>query len=108
MVEELQAENDLSFEELDRLSSKNREEISDSWSNPAKNKNIAIQHNQEISQRRGGLYANRQDVKAMRGSVGREIDYADIFVQKRERVSELESLLRDRINGFPQKYQSRL
>ena len=84
MVEELQAENDLSFVELDRLSSKNREEISGLLDQSAKNKNIAIQHNQEISQRRERLYANRQDVKTMRGSVGREIDYADIFLSRSE------------------------
>ena len=84
MVEELQAENDLSFEELDRLSSKNRKEIAKLLEQSANNKNIAIQHNQEISQRRERLYVNRQDVKTMRGTVGREVDYADIFLSKSE------------------------
>ena len=84
MVEELQAENDSSFEELDRLSSKNRKEIVKLLEQSANNKNIAIQHNQEISQRREKLYINRQDVKTMRGSVGREIDYADIFLSNSE------------------------
>ena len=84
MVEELQAENDLSFEELDRLSSKNRDKIEIVLEQSAKNKSIAIQHNQEISERRERLYANRGDVKVMRKNVGREIDYADIFLSKGE------------------------
>ena len=80
MVEELQSENDLSFEELEPLSVKNRKEIERILEQSAKNKDIAIQHNQEITERRAKLFANRQDVKAMRGSVGREVDYADIFL----------------------------
>jgi hypothetical protein len=84
MVEELQSENDSSFEELERLSAKNRSEITRILEQSAKNKDIAIRHNQEITDRRGKLYANRQGVKAMRGSVGRAVDYADIFLSEGE------------------------
>jgi L-rhamnose isomerase len=80
MVEELQSENDLSFEELEPLSVKNRMEIERILEQSAQNKDIAIQHNREITERREKLFGNRQDVKAMRGSVGREVDYADIFL----------------------------
>ena len=85
MVEELQSENDLSFEELEPLSVKNRMEIERILEQSAKNKDIAIQHNREITDRREKLFGNRQDVKAMRGSVGREVDYADIFLAQGEK-----------------------
>lgn len=80
IVEELQSENDSSFGELERLSSKNRSEITRILEQSANNKEIAIRHNGEIKDRREKLYANRQGVKSMRSNVGREVDYADIFL----------------------------
>jgi hypothetical protein len=80
MVEELHSENDSSFGELERLSSKNRSEITRILEQSANNKEIAIRHNGEIKDRREKLYANRQGVKSMRSNVGREVDYADIFL----------------------------
>ena len=79
-VAKLESENLLSIEELGVLAEKNRKEILALFEQSAANKEIAIGDKREISQRRENIYVNRENIADMRQKMGKDVSYADIFL----------------------------
>lgn len=83
-IKELSKENDESVAELELLVDSNRKNILDLLNQSKENRKITISDKQAIGQRKESLYANREQINVMRNSIGKKVDYADLFLDQAE------------------------
>lgn len=83
-VHELVVENAASLTELQGLAAKNRQQIAELLIETSTNAEVAISDKREITARKKSLYANREEVSAMREVIGKEVGLADIFLADAE------------------------